>query len=160
MTDSIQPQADTLAHRGAEWWVARAIAVLAALLFIQHGVVHFMGFACRFGLAGSDAVNDGYTLVAALDPDGWTMRALGVAWLLPSPLYLVASAGLVLRRNWWQAWALAATVVSLALCILWLQPAAVGIAVDITILVGLAVYVVLAHRSASCTARSSRRRTR
>ena len=67
----------------------------------------------------------------------------------PSPLYLVASAGLVLRRTWWQAWALAATVVSLALCILWLQPAAVGIAVDITILVGLAVYVVLARRSAS-----------
>ena len=148
MMGSIQAKAAAVSQRGISRGAARAIALLAALLFIQHGTVHFMGFAWTFGLTGPDAINDGHTLVSSLDPDGWAMRALGIAWLLPSPLYLIASAGLVLLRDWWRAWALAATVISLALCVLWLQPAVIGVAVDVAILAGLAVYVAITRRPA------------
>ena len=148
MTGNIHSQAATVPHEDTGGRVGRVVALLAALLFVQHGVVHFMGFAWAFGLIGPGAITDGYTLVAGLDPSGWAMRALGVAWLLPSPLYLVASAGLVLLHAWWQTWALAATVISLALCVLWLQPAVIGVAVDVAILAGLAVYVAITRRPA------------
>lgn len=149
MTGSIQSHVAAVPQRNVGRGWARVVALVVALLFIQHGAVHFMGFALTFGLATTDAVCDGYTLVAGLDPDGPAMRALGIAWLLPSPLYLIASAGLVLLRTWWQVWALAATVVSLVLCVLWIQPAIVGVVVDVVILAGLAAYAVAARRRRS-----------
>ncbi len=93
-------------------------------------------------------MEDGFTVVAGLDPDGLAMHALGVLWLVPIALFVAAAAGLVLRRAWWLGWAFAATLVSLVLCVLWLEPARVGLVLNAIILAGLAAFAAVGRRAA------------
>lgn len=148
MTGTTNTLAVAIAPRTSGRAVTRALALATALLFVLHGIAHAVGFAGAFGLSESNAINEGFTLVGGLDADGLAMHALGALWLVPIPLYVVAAAGLVLRRRWWAPWALAATLASTALCILWLEPAKVGLVLDLVILVGLAVYAIIARRPA------------
>jgi hypothetical protein len=138
MTAITHNDAAAAPRRTSSTAVARALALATAVLFVLHGVAHAVGFADVFGLSDPKTGQDGYTLVGGLDPDGVAMYALGVLWLVPIALYLVAAAGLILRRAWWFVWALAATLVSLAACILWLEPAKVGLVLNVVILVGVA----------------------
>mgnify|MGYP005839919303 CR=1 FL=1 len=146
MTGTTNAHAVAIAPRTSDRAAARVLALATALLFVLHGVAHAVGFAGTFGLSESNAINEGFTLVGGLDTDGLARHALGVLWLVPIPLYVVAAAGLMLRRRWWAPWALAATFFSTALCVLWLEPAKVGMALNVVILAGLGVYALVSRR--------------
>lgn len=147
MTGTTHTQAIGTPRRTSPRAAARALAIVVAALFVLHGIAHAVGFASTFGLTESNAIEDGYTLVSGLEEDGLAMYALGVLWLVPIPLFVIAAAGLVLRRTWWLGWAFAATLVSLVLCILWLEPSKVGLVLNGVILVGLVVYAISARRA-------------
>ncbi len=148
MTGSAKAPAVSLPRRTSGRTATRVVAYAAAVLFVLHGIAHAVGFSGTFGLSEANAIADGYTLVTGLDPDGVAMHALGLLWLAPIPLYAVAAAGLAVRRNWWWGWALAATLASLALCVLWLEPARIGLAVNAVILAGLAIVALQRRRAA------------
>lgn len=122
--------------------LARAGALLAAVLFALHGVAHAAGVAGIFGLGDTPAENLS-TLVPGLDPASLTFRALGVLWMVALGLFVAAAVGIVLKRSWWLATAFAATVVSLVLCIVWFDAAIVGLVLNSVIVVGLVACTVL-----------------
>ena len=60
-------------------------------------------------------------------------------------LFVVAAAGILLRRGWWLVAAFAAAGISLGVCVLWRDAAIVGLVVNAAILVGLAVWTVVSR---------------
>ncbi len=134
-------------RRTAVRGILLVLGLAVALLFVAHGLAHVVGFAGTWGFSESAAIGDGSTLLAGLDPDGIAMHALGLLWLVPIPVFLAAAVGLVARRTWWWGWALVATVASLVLCVLWFEPARIGLALNVVILAGLAVVAVLRRRA-------------
>lgn len=141
-TRTVRPHGATRATRMS---LPRVGVLLVAVLFLLHGLAHAAGLAGIFGLGDAPAENIS-TLAAGLAPDDLTFRLLGAAWVVALVLFVAASAGIVLRRRWWLPLAVAATTVSLALCLVWARAAVVGLVLNWDILLGLAVWMYLGRR--------------
>jgi hypothetical protein len=122
-------------------FAARAAALLVAGFFVLHGLAHVVGIKDIWGI-GAEVTNT-TTYLTALDPHSAGYAALGGVWLAAAVLFVVAAAGLVLRRSWWLPVAFVAAGVSLAVCIIWREAAIVGLVVNVVILAGLAVWTVI-----------------
>jgi len=77
--------------------------------------------------------------VAVTRADGKPLKWLFIAvWLAAMVGYFAAGIGLLQMQGWWRTWAIAASVVSLVVSVLYIQGAAFNAAVaDGIILVGL-----------------------
>jgi hypothetical protein len=122
--------------------VARAAALLVAGFFVLHALAHLVGIQGIWGI-GAEATNSATYLITGLDPHSAAYAALGGVWLAACALFIVAAAGIVLRRSWWLPAAFAAAGISLVLCIVWQEAAIAGLVVNAVILVGLAVWTVV-----------------
>lgn len=118
----------------------RASALLVAAFFALHGLAHLVGIKGIWGI-GEEATNTA-TYLAGVDPQSSIYVVLGGVWLVAAVLFIVAAIGLVVRRSWWLPAAFAAAVVSLAMCILWVDAAVVGLVVNIVIIAGLAIWTI------------------
>ena len=127
--------------------VARTGTLLVAALLALHGLAHAAGVAGILGL-GDRAAENTSTLLSGLDPASPAFRTLGVLWIVALGLFVVAAAGIVLKKSWWLATAFAATLLSLALCVVWSHAAIVGLVLNAVILVGLADYALMHRRTA------------
>lgn len=120
---------------------ARAAALLVAGFFVFHALAHLVGIREIWGI-GAETANTA-TYLTGLDPHSAAYAALGGVWLVACVLFVVAGAGIVLRRGWWLPVAAAAAAVSLAVCVLWADAAIVGLVVNVVILAGLAAWAVV-----------------
>lgn len=112
-----------------------AVRILAGLLFIAHGVAHWVGFAFSWRLTSSPEMP--YTtrlLAGAVDVGDLGTRIMGGLWLLAGVSYLLAGVGVLGLYSWWRGAALWITLASLVLCILGLPAAKIGLALDMVIL--------------------------
>jgi hypothetical protein len=116
--------------------LARASALALAGLFALHGLAHAAGLRDIWGMGGVAAANTS-TLLSGLDAGSAAYAALGVAWVAALLLFVLAAVGVLARRAWWAATAFAATGLSLALCLVWLEAAWVGVVLNAVILAGL-----------------------
>lgn len=66
----------------------------------------------------------------------------GVLWLLAAAAFVAAAVGLWLLQPWWWGLAFGVTVVSAALCALWIPVSWAGLAIDAALLVLLQLPVV------------------
>jgi hypothetical protein len=121
--------------------IARAAALLVAGFFVLHALAHLVGLKDIWGIGAG--VSNATTYLTGLDPHSPAYAALGVIWLAACVLFVVAAAGIVLRRGWWLVAAFAAAGVSLAVCVVWKDAAIVGLVVNAVILAGLAVWTVV-----------------
>lgn len=106
--------------------------LLAALLAL-HGLVHVAGFAAAWqpgGLQGVSATSSFSGLQAGTP----AALFLGVLWLVAGAGFVAGGGLLALRRHWWSTVTACTAVLSLALCVMWWQSAAVGIAADAVVL--------------------------
>jgi len=131
----VSPQTPDADRRSAGGVRARAAALLVAGLFVLHALAHAVGVKDIWGV-GVEVTNTS-TLLFGLNPGSPVYAALGVVWVAALALFVGAAAGIVLRRRWWLPLAFAASGVSLALCVLWLEAAIVGLVVNLVILAGL-----------------------
>lgn len=120
---------------------ARAAALLVAGFFVLHALAHLVGIKDIWGI-GAEATNTA-TYLSGLDPHSAAYIALGGVWLGASVLFLVAAAGLVLRRGWWVVAAFAGAGISLVVCVLWRDAAVVGLVVNAVILAGLTTWTLV-----------------
>ena len=113
-----------------------ALAILLAL----HGVAHLPGLVGAWRLAELDGAPYHTTLLAGrLDVGDGGMRILGALWLLGAMLFWLAAGGAVVQRAWWMPLAVATALLSLALAVLELPYARIGVAVNVAILLALLV---------------------
>jgi hypothetical protein len=113
------------------------VVVCGALLLGFHGLVHVGGFATAWGLSGGLMTSRSYTLVGGSST--LELRLLGLLWMASLALFLAAAVCLSLGRPCWHRIALGATLLSLLVCLLWLEPAKVGAMIDLTLLIGLLI---------------------
>ena len=113
----------------------------AAAFVVAHGVAHLVGFLGSWQLGQfRDAPYTTGILNGAVDIGDGGMRVLGILWLVAAGAFVVAAAAL------WRGDArpvALVTVGSLALCLLGLPNAAVGVGIDAVILVALGVLALL-----------------
>jgi hypothetical protein len=80
-----------------------------------HGLIHLMGSVSELGIAEVKELS-GQTLISLSD----TMRTiLGIVWFIPLILFLIATVGLGMNREWWRTIAIAAAIISQVLVIIW-----------------------------------------
>ena len=97
---------------------------LLLILFI-HGLIHLMGFTKAFQLAEIDQL----TLPIS--------KSAGIFWLIGCLLMLTSGVALLLKLNWWWAFALLGVVTSQILIIMSWQDAKFGTIANIIILIGI-----------------------
>ena len=117
-----------------------------AVLMLLHGVAHLPGFVSEWRLAALEGLPYRTTILAGrLDLGDIGIRVVGLLWLVAALGFLAAGTGALANRSWWTAAAAAAALGSLALSLLELPQARIGLAVNLAILASLA----LAQRFAS-----------
>ena len=127
MKDVCDPR-DVVSHPPT--WARRA----AATFLVLHAVAHFVGTQDAFRIYGLDQTA-GY-LVGTWEVGGVALAVLGVAWALTAAGFVLAAWSLwSLRRGWWQV-LMTVTGVSLAMTILGLSAAVMGLAINLVLFVG------------------------
>jgi hypothetical protein len=112
-------------------WV---IAVVMAL----HGIAHMVGFAGSWQLAASGDLPYKTTVLGGqVDLGSTGIRALGLVWVVASLAFVIVAAGAVLQTEWWMTAALSVSVASLALTILELPAARIGLALNVALIATL-----------------------
>jgi hypothetical protein len=111
---------------------------LVALLAL-HGLVHELGFAATWKFGPAAAVSAKPSLMPGITAGGAPAHVLGAVWLIALLAFVAAAFGVLTDSSWWRIVAAAAAVISLGVCIAWWSDAKAGAAIDIGILIVLAV---------------------
>lgn len=120
-----------MTHRPVE--VHRLIEVGFAAFLVLHGVAHFAGFTDLF--AKADAHSDAEYLGGL-----WTvsdpsfLRGVGVLWAVVGALMVLSAAAVLLRRRYARRTVAIASLLSLALSLVGLWAAVVGVGVNLALL--------------------------
>lgn len=105
-----------------------ALAILMAL----HGIAHMVGFAGSWQLAASSDLPYKTTVLnGRLDLGDKGIRALGVLWVVAALAFVFVAAGAVLDAGWWAKAAVVTAVGSLALTLLELPAARIGLVLNL-----------------------------
>ena len=114
------------------------INVIAAIYLIVHGLIHLFGFVVNFQIAEIEDITYKTTVLAGkLDVGRLGTRVLGILWLLAAVGFVIAGATIFVSPPWWWSFTLAATLVSLAVCVLGWPDARFGVLADVIVLVFL-----------------------
>ena len=119
------------------------LSLVAAVVLAIHGLIHLIGFVVPWQLATVDGFPYRTTLLAgALDVGGAGARAVGGLWLVCAVGFVVAGFAIWRGEPWAIPLAVGLALASLVLCVLGLPESAVGIAVNVAILVVVACLVL------------------
>jgi hypothetical protein len=114
--------------------------IAIAALMLLHGFAHLPGLVGSWRLAVVEGVPYHTTLFGGrVDVGNAGMRIVGLVWLFAAAAFMVAAVGALLDRSWWAPTAAVVCVVSLALCMSELPAARIGLVVNLTLFVWLAV---------------------
>jgi hypothetical protein len=125
--------------------MVKMIAYIVALLAVFHGLIHLMGFVAYWPLREVSELPYKTALLSGRWEVGAAgMRLFSVVWLLAALGFVISGILLFLSRPAWAPWMLAATVLSLLLCILDWGAAYRGAIIDLVLL--LVLFVVFGLR--------------
>lgn len=113
-----------------------ALPVPAAVVLVGHGVIHLTGMFLSWGLGRPGELR--YTNLP-MGPGSGPALVLGGLWLLARVSFSASGVAVVLRRPIWWWLAGAGVICSLPVVILHWQIAVAGLAVDLLMIVGLAL---------------------
>lgn len=112
--------------------------VLAALL-LAHGIAHLPGFLVNWQLRTFPELPYRTTIFGgAADIGDGGIKAIGVAWLVLSVLFIVAAAATLMRAAWSQPFVYAAVGLSTVLCVAGWPDARFGLIANAAIVLLLA----------------------
>ncbi len=121
----------------------RILAGAAAVIWSLHGLAHLVGFATAWNLVVTDPSPYTTTILwGRVELGDAGMRAFGLVWLAMVPLFVVAAIAII--RNMRLALPLVGVSAgaSLAICLLELPAAVIGLWIDVGALVLLGALVV------------------
>jgi uncharacterized membrane protein YphA (DoxX/SURF4 family) len=123
------------AANGEENTVARILRIVAAIVLIVHGLIHFMGTAVYARRAEIKGLSYKTTLLSG----HWDLGRAGISvygwlWVLPAMGFVVAAVALLAGWAWWNSVLVAVTLAALVLTALDWSNAFRGALVDLAIL--------------------------
>lgn len=108
---------------------------LFVLLLLAHGAIHLLGFLGPTGLADMEGIPREATFLLADFPVGSpVLLAFGALWLVPAVGFIGAAIGVLARQAWWPPLALASTIISTGLVLLWWNDALAGMVPNLVVL--------------------------
>ena len=111
-----------------------ALAVLMAL----HGVAHMVGFAGSWQLASTNDIPYKTTVLGGnLDLGDAGIRIVGVLWALAAVAFVTVSGATALDKSWWPTAAVIVALSSMALTLLELPQARIGLVVNLALIATL-----------------------
>ena len=132
--------------------MSKVIRIPLSIFLVLHGLVHLMGTVVSMQLATLPGFAYKTTVLAGqLDLGVSGTWILGLLWLLAGIGTAAAGGGLLARARWTQPVLLAATVLSLVLCVLDWEAAKMGGIIDIAILAAM----LLASRQPASTIKTA-----
>lgn len=112
--------------------------IVMAVLMVLHGVAHLPGFVNEWRLATLEGLPYRTTILAGrLELGEAGIRVVGTLWLVAAIAFWAAGAGALAGRSWWIPAAAIVAVASLALSLVELPEARIGVLVNLVILAGL-----------------------
>src|SRR3990170_2517992 len=116
-------------------WRIGTIALLSV-----HGLVHLIGFVVPWKIASPEGFTYNTTILAGrVELGDGGIRSFGVLWLLATVAFVLAAVGLWAGQSWWWPLAIGVSIASIALCVLGLPDAWIGILANPLVL-GLALF--------------------
>jgi hypothetical protein len=109
-----------------------------AIASLLHAFAHLPGFVGSWHL-GAGVPHKTTIIADRVDVGDVGIRALGILWLLAGAAFLLVAAAAITRVPWWPQLALGVVAFSLALCLVHLPDARFGAAVNVALLVVLAL---------------------
>lgn len=129
--------------------MSKFLRIPAGLFLIGHGIAHFMATSVYWKLSESEEfVYDTAVLGGRLDLGETGIWIYGLLWAIAGIGTIAAGAGLLRHARRTATLLLWITLFSLALCVLVAEAAIIGIAINVAILVILAVLPRLPFRPA------------
>ena len=111
-----------------------------AFFLLAHGVAHLVGFVSSWKLATLAELPYKTTLFSGrVDVGDAGIRVTGVLWLLTALVFLVAAIAVAAEAGWAARFTLAAAVASLILCVVAWPDARIGVAVNVGLVLLLAI---------------------
>ena len=92
---------------------------LIAIAMLMHGAGHIVFVLAAFTSAPMEFSAAPWLLPGAFTVDSPVGKAFALLWLLAMLGFMLAAVGLILRKEWWPALAVAAAVVSLVVLLPW-----------------------------------------
>jgi hypothetical protein len=117
-----------------------------AAFLVAHGLAHVVGFEGTWGIGLFDGKANVPPLLSGLASDSATLKAVGVLWLVGLLAFVVAAAGVALRKRWAVDVTGTAAAYSLLISLAWLPDAWVGVAINAVILGALGAFLVTRQR--------------
>ena len=110
--------------------------IILAVLLLAHGIAHLPGFLVSWRLRSFPEMPYRTTVLGgAVDIGDGGAKAIGVAWLVLSVLFVVAAAATLMRATWWQPFVYTALGLSTALCVLGWPDARLGLVANAVVLI-------------------------
>jgi hypothetical protein len=111
-----------------------------AFFLLAHGVAHLVGFVSSWKLATLAELPYKTTVFSGrVDVGDAGIRVMGLLWLLAALAFLVASIAVATEAGWAVRFTLAAVIASLMLCLVGWPDARVGVAVNVGLVLLLAI---------------------
>lgn len=113
---------------------------LFAFVLVAHGVAHLVGFVSSWKLATLPELPYKTAVFAGrIDVGDAGIRVMGALWLLTAVAFLIAANAVVIATDWAGRFTLAAVIASLMLCVVGWPDARIGVAVNVGLLLLLAI---------------------
>jgi hypothetical protein len=113
----------------------RVLVIVAAVVLVLHGVIHFMGTTAYFKLANVTGILYETTLLnGRWDVGDSGIRVFGVLWTVAALGFVAAAVALFAGSTWWRSMLLAVTGLSMVLTALDRNVAFAGFLVNLVIL--------------------------
>jgi hypothetical protein len=114
--------------------------IVLAVLLLAHGIAHLPGFLVSWQLRSFSEMPYRTTILGEyMDIGDEGIKAVGVAWLVLSVLFIVVAAATFMRATWWQPLVYAGVGLSAALCVMGWPDARLGLVANAVILVVLVI---------------------
>jgi hypothetical protein len=114
--------------------------IVLSLFLLAHGVAHLVGFVSSFKLATLPELSYKTTVFSGrIDVGEGGIRVMGLLWLLTALAFLVAAGAVATAMDSAPRVMLAAVIVSLTLCVVGWPDARIGVAVNLGLILLLAI---------------------
>ena len=112
--------------------------IAIAILLFLHGFAHLPGFIVPWRITSLDEMPYKTTVLSgSVNVGDIGIRAVGIAWLVISLLFVLSGIGMLVQIAWWKPVAMITLLSSFVLCILCWPDTRIGLFVNLAILVYL-----------------------
>ncbi len=117
-----------------------ALRRILATALVLHGAIHMIGFAVNWELTETDGFPYSTEVIAGIDVGTSGIRIIGVLWVVATAAFVIAGWVVIRKKPWALTWTLGAAMFSSLLCLLQIDTAWRGLAIDLILVLSVVMW--------------------